>query len=98
MRKVFSEKLRANVVECVDLDAHFKAPSLKGLVAFDVDIERGVIVLNREVVLASKSEREVVTVKGIELAEPKKVRALCSKPKTIQIPLADDCEWTLNDP
>jgi hypothetical protein len=51
--------------------------------------------------LASRFEKEEITIKGIEMksdpADPNKVRIVCSKPKTIKIPLGDVGEWTISE-
>jgi hypothetical protein len=94
-------KLVANVVESVDLDTLFPSPALKGLVAFDVYVDKGEISTGKRVFLANRSVKEEVTIKGIEMrsdpADPAKVRVLCSKPKTILIPLSSDGNWTISE-
>jgi hypothetical protein len=94
-----STKLVANVVASVDLDPFFPAPAFKGLVAFDVYVEKGEISTGKRVFLVGQSEKEQVTVKGIEMrsdpADPNKVRVLCCKPKTIKLPLSSNGDWTI---
>jgi hypothetical protein len=99
MATAISSKLVANVVGSVDLDTLFPAPALKGLVAFDVCVVKGEISKGKRVLLASRSDKEEITISGIEMksdpADPNKVRVLCSKPKRIHIPLSSDGNWTI---
>jgi hypothetical protein len=96
-----STKLMANVVASVDLDTFFPSPAFKGLVAFDVYVEKGEISTGKRVFLTGQSEKEEVIISGIEMksdpADPNKVRVLCSKPKTIKIPLSNNVEWTIGE-
>ena len=101
MVTAISTKLMARIVASVDMDLLFPAPALKGLVALDVYVDKGEICTGKRVFLTSRFDREEVTIKGIEmkadLADPNKVRIVCTKPKRVQIPLSDNdgCGWTI---
>jgi hypothetical protein len=101
MTTELSTKLMASVVASTDLDTLFPSPAFRGLVAFDVYVEKGEVSTGKRVVLASQSENEVVVIKGIEMksdfADPNKVRVHCTKPKTIKIPLSSDGVWTIGE-
>jgi hypothetical protein len=101
MATALSAKLKARVIASVDLESLFSTPAFKGLVAFDIYVDKGQIFTGKKVSLGSQSEKEEVTIQGIELkaeiADPNKVRILCSKPKTIQVPLTDGEGWTITE-
>jgi hypothetical protein len=101
MAAAISTKLTARVIASVDLESLFPAPAFKGSVAFDVYVDRGEISTGKSVFLLGRFEKEEITIKGIEMksdiADPNKVRILCTKPKTIKIPLPDSGGWTISE-
>jgi hypothetical protein len=101
MTTAISVKLTARVIASVDLDAAFPSPAFKGLVAFDIYVDKGEISIGKKVSLMGQFAKEEVTIRGIELrsdaSDPNKVRILCSKPTTIKIPLLESGRWAINE-
>jgi hypothetical protein len=101
MTTAISPKLIAKVISSVDLNILFPSSTLRGLVAFDVYVEKGAISTGKTVWLSSHLGKEEIVIKGIEMvsngADPDTVRILCSKPERIEIPLASSEVWVITE-
>jgi len=99
MATALSSKLMAKVVGSVDLEVLFPTPTFEGLVAMDIYVDKGDISVGKTVLLESPMGKELIVIRGIEmqadLADPNKIRIICSKPKSIKFPLVASAAWSV---
>jgi hypothetical protein len=99
MATALSSKLMAKVVGSDDLEVLFPTPTFEGLVALDIYVDKGDISIGKSVLLASSLANELIVIRGIEmqadLADPNKIRIICTKPKSIKFPLVASEAWSV---